>query len=384
MLKKISLGLLSLIAILLLVGVVAVAVTGPESPPDDSLSARWLQPGPYAVGQEEFLFIDNTRATAANRDYAGAAERTLPATLWYPQQSSGPYPLIVYSHGFTSSRSETSYLLDHLTSHGYVILAPDFPLTNGGAPGGANVNDVSQQPGDVSFLIDSVLALVGDDKPFQGEIDASRIGLMGLSLGGLTTSLATYHPRLRDPRVKAAVSIAGPSDLLSERFYEQSGVAVPFLMIAGSADLVVDHSANAAVIPQRVDNAALLTVAGGNHIGFVTLAEPAMRFTHNADSLACAAVAAGVDQEDDEVFMDLLSSEDGIEVAAPALQGCANPNPPEAGHPGRQHMITTLGAIGLFESVFADSSTRREEARRMLEVGIAQDFPEADFEGRLL
>ena len=50
-----------------------------------------------------------------------------------------------------------------------------------------------------------------DERPFAGGIDRDRIGAMGLSLGGLTTTLVAFHPTLGDPRIRAAVSIAGPS-----------------------------------------------------------------------------------------------------------------------------------------------------------------------------
>ncbi|MEX2132050.1 MAG: hypothetical protein WD772_11245 [Pseudohongiellaceae bacterium] len=378
MIKKIGLGLLGLIMLILCSVVVALIVTNPALPPETSRSYSWLQPGPYDVAEMETIWVDNSRTTAANRDYPGAAERTLPTTIWYPVNFAGPYPLIIHSHGFVSSRTEMVYVLEQLASYGYVVVAADFPLTNGAAPGGPNVNDVSNQPGDVSFLIDQVLSLSGNDKPFTGEIDGERIGIMGLSLGGFTTSLTTYHPRLREPRVRAAISIAGPSANLTERFYEQSGVEIPFLMIAGTSDLLIPYDYNAAIIPERVRNAALLTIAQGNHIGFVGLAEPAFRFFSNADSLGCMAVQANVDQSEDEMFADLFSEADGIvlDVGAPGL--CEIEPRPDAGHPGRQHMITTVGVLSFFESVFATETGRRAEARDVLRSHLARDFAEAE------
>lgn len=287
--------------------------------------------------------------------------------------------MIVYSHGFTSSRDETKYLLAQLASHGYVVLAANYPLTSGSAPGRANANDVSNQPEDIAFLIDSILALSDSEKPFEGAIDQNRIGQMGLSLGGLTTSLATYHPRLREPRVKAAVSIAGPSEFLSKKFYDQSRVTIPFLMIAGSADRLILHNSNAAVIPRRVTNGSLLTIEGGNHIGFVTIAEPILRFFHNSDFLACAAVLASVDPETDEVFTDLLSEADGIVADPNAPQLCEEPQPPASGHPGRQHMVTQIGMFSFFESVFGDTAEKRSEAKLVLQRHLAEDFEEASF-----
>ena len=379
MFKKLSLGLLATIFVLVVVVLVSVQVTTPQQPKDDSLSAKWLAAGPYEPGKAEIVFVDDSRPTDANGDFGGSSERSLPSAIWYPKDADGPYPLIVYSHGFTSSRDETKYLVEQLASHGYVVLAANYPLTSGAAPGGANANDVSNQPEDISFLIDSILALSDSDKPFKGEIDPNRIGLMGLSLGGLTTSLTTYHPRLREPRIKAAVSIAGPSEFLSKKFYDQSGVTIPFLMIAGTADRLIIHESNAAIIPERVTNGSLLTIEGGNHIGFVNVADPAFRFFHNSDFLACAAVLARIDQESDEVFTDLLSEADGIVANPNAPKLCEEQAPPASGHPGRQHMVTQIGMLSFFESVFGNSIERQSEAKAVLEKHLAQDFDEASY-----
>ena len=126
-----------------------------------------------------------------------------------------------------SSRKETAYLLEHLASYGYVVVAADFPLTSGSAPGGPNINDVSTQSADVTFLVDHILGLTGAEKPYSGQIDENRIGLLGLSLGGFSTTLTAFHPRLREPRARAAISIAGPSANLTRKFFTQSELAIP-------------------------------------------------------------------------------------------------------------------------------------------------------------
>ena len=48
-----------------------------------------------------------------------------------------------------------AYLAEQLASLGYVVVAVDYPLTNGLAPGGPDVKDVVNQLADVSFLIDT-------------------------------------------------------------------------------------------------------------------------------------------------------------------------------------------------------------------------------------
>src|SRR5205823_7649068 len=114
-------------------------------------------------------------------------------------------------HGFMDSRNGEAYLARHLASHGYLVAAPDFPLSNGAAPGRATVADVPNQPGDLSFIIDQLLA----DATYGASADGDHIGPSGLSLGGLTTLLATFHPRFRDPRILASLPIAPASCMLT-------------------------------------------------------------------------------------------------------------------------------------------------------------------------
>ncbi|MBT8147275.1 MAG: hypothetical protein KJN90_10515 [Gammaproteobacteria bacterium] len=378
MLKKILIAIAGLMVVIFLGVAAALIVTNPEQPPAASSSARWLQPGPYSIGTTDLAFTDNTRPTPVNREYAGAPDRTFNTTLWYPQDAQGELPFLLHSHGLVSSRSDMQYMARHLASYGYVVASADYPLTNGSAPGGATPTDVVNQPADVSFLIDSVLSLVGDNKPFSGTIDLERIGLTGYSLGGLTATLATFHPRLRDDRVKATVSIAGPAAIFTDRFYQT--IDTPFLMIAGTADALVNHQANAIPIPRLVARGDLLSVHGGTHMGFAGLSEPMMRFIGDPDALGCGAVLSSIgSRSTNDVFRELGTESDGVVVTDSIPDVCEIlPNEVPA-HPGRQQMITTIAVLSFFESVFAEQTADRLEARAQLAAYLEQDFAEALF-----
>ena len=259
---QILLGLISMLAL----GIVAAyLISAPAGPARGSASDLRLRSGPHAVRSQGHTLVDSSRATQANGDYAGAESRTLETTLWFPEDAGGAHPLVVYSHGFMSMRSEAARYAEHLAGHGLVVISADYPLTNFRAPGGPNIRDLASQPGDVAFLIDSVTGWT-EGQPFRGTIDAERIGVAGLSLGGLTSTLAAFHPTLRDPRISAAVSIAGPSAMFTRRFFETADV--PFLMIAGDVDEIVDYASNAAPLPMKLAHGgALLTLAGGTHTG---------------------------------------------------------------------------------------------------------------------
>jgi hypothetical protein len=173
------------------------------------------------------------------------------------------------------------------------------------------------------------------------------------------------------------VSIAGLDSAFTARFYETSDA--PFLRIAGTADALVDYQSNAAIIPDRIANGSLLTIAGGSHLGFAGMAEPAFRLMNNPDTLGCGAVLAVLDEAPDAVFIRMGGADKGVVVDPGAAGVCENMPPAEAAHPGRQQMITQIGVLSFFESVFAEEASAREAAHQQLTIAIAADFAEASF-----
>lgn len=166
--------------------------SGTVAPADQ---ATLTAPGRYQVATREFTFVDSSRATPANGTYAGAPDRTLVTKVWFPssdgtQAATGSFPVIAYAHGFLSGRDEAVDLKNHLASHGYVIVAPDFPLSNGGAPGGPTIADLAHQPGDLAFVVEQVGGLSGNDADLATAVDTSKQGVAGLSLGGATILIA--------------------------------------------------------------------------------------------------------------------------------------------------------------------------------------------------
>lgn len=377
MIRKITLGLVGLFGLLILGVAVTYLVTMPESLQEDSNSAQWLQSGPYAVGFSDQVFTDESRETMANGDAPKLLNRTFPTSIWYPENGEGSYPLIIHSHGFVSERSDLAYAAELLASHGYVVAAANYPLTAGGTPGGPNADDLVNQPADISFLIDSVLQLPEGEKPFTGNIDSSRIALMGYSLGGITTTLATYHPRLRDERIKAAISIAGPSAGLVSKFYKTTDV--PFMMIAGTLDALIDFEYNAAVIPERARNSILLGIEGGTHLGFGSISEPFLRLMNHPDGLGCTAVLSNLGSDPNAPFVPLGDESDGIVLDSDIPEICAVMPSEKALHPGRQQMVTSIAVLSFFEYVFNEDPARRQAAYQQLSNALPTDMDEAKF-----
>lgn len=221
--------------------------------------------GTFAYDEATVTLVDASRPTAANGAAPGSDTRTLRTSLYLPR-TERRLPLIVFSHGLGALGRIYAVILQAWAAEGYVVAAPDFPLSRATAPGGPAYADYVNQPADVSFIIDELLRLDAEPgSPLFGRIDGERIGVAGQSLGGLTTFGLTLDTAGRDPRIDAAIPLAGLLAPFPGGVYDGAG-APPMLIIHGDADETVDYQdardAFALLGPPR----ALLTHLGGGHI----------------------------------------------------------------------------------------------------------------------
>ena len=365
-------------SIAVLAVVVLFLLHPPRPIPAGEGSRQQLQPGPWAVGVEPFELIDKNRPTAANGSFKGLPYRELKGDLWRPldnssnnKQASG-HPLLVYSHGFMSMHSEGAYLAEFLASHGYVVVAVDFPLTNYFAAGDPTLNDVINQPGDVTAVLNRVLErnTKKGDTLFQ-QIDLNRIGVIGLSLGGMTTELVSFDPRYRDTRIKAAVSIAGAVRMFNARFF--SHAQLPFLMIAADSDAIVNYADNAATVREKDPDSVLVTIHGGSHAGFAGIASVLFRWVNNPDTFGCSSVKSKVERNDSP-FAALIDNNAGV-IPSERRHYCEDyKNLPRAMRPAEQQMYATLAAYSFFESIFnADIAVRNQQETFLLKTLAAEN-----------
>lgn len=347
----------------------------PEEISPDTMSAQLLRSGSFPVKVDRFDLVDTSRAIQANGDYAGAAQRMLEVLVWTPEvKPIEPKPLAVYSHGFMSIAKGGTYLAEHLAANGYTVVAANYPLTKFGAPGGPNPADVVNQPADVSFIIDKFLEFNQDsNSAYFGRIDAKRIAALGLSLGGLTTTLAAYHREMRDKRIKAAISIAGPSYLFSKRFFRTR--TIPFMMIASPEDAIISYQENAVDITERVRNSTLVTVANASHAGFSDIAKW-FRWFENPDSLACKQLLENPNLDTDASWGALLGTEKSgvLDIEMPAL--CAMQPLPKTVNPIRQHQITTIATVSFLNCQFEKNKIEAQRNCDFLHSRFADEIDE--------
>lgn len=358
-----------ILIILILIGAVYwLAAIPAKVLPEGEASKQWFQPGDYRVITETFKAVDTARKTQANNDFSGRDVRVLKGKIWRPEGLQKPGPLLVYSHGFMSFHTEGQYLTRFLASHGYTVVAVNYPLTNFFAPGKPLVSDVVNQPGDVSFLITTLLQRNADaNDVLHNTIDAKKIAVAGVSLGGMTSTLVTFHRQVRDPRITAAISIAGPANMFTSDFF--SSTNTPFMMIAGDGDAIIPFDKNAAPIPHKDPGSILVNLKNASHAGFAQPASTFMRFIANPDTLGCKQVMKGLKNKpagaELEFLPGLSAAENGIDLSDRSLP-CLGEIPARTMPAAKQHMYATLAAYSFLESVFADNAAARAAAKHYL------------------
>jgi dienelactone hydrolase len=242
-------------------------------------SSALTPPSSFAVGLRVVRLVDSSRTiTLAD---GSTAPRSLLTYVRYPALGApgkadlpgapaarawGPFPLVVFGHGFNVTPSLYARLLHSWAQAGYVVASPVFPLESPTAPGGPNEADLINQPADVRFVISRMLAssrLSSD--PLAGLIDPAAIAVSGHSDGGDTALAVAYDPRSRDPRVDAAVVLSGAEIPATGEFaFPTEGP--PLLATQGTADAVNAPSLTDAFFEAAGRPKYLLRLLGAEHV----------------------------------------------------------------------------------------------------------------------
>jgi len=238
--------------------------TGKGSPTTTATTATPARNRPLST--TTVALVDSSRPTVS-RGRQLSAIRSLPTTVVYPT-SGGPFPLVVFAHGFQLGPSHYEQIMRAIAAGGYVVAAPSFPLADAAVAGG-NVDrgDIPNQSGDLSFVISQLAAGPGDGPaaggPLAGKIDATRLGAVGHSDGADTVLDLGYYPGRMDSRVMAVAAVSpdamtGPGGSVG---------TAPVLISHGDRDTVVPYSNATTVFAQVQARRFLLTLLGGDHLG---------------------------------------------------------------------------------------------------------------------
>lgn len=198
-----------------------------------------------------------------------------------PDASQGPYPLVVFSHGFSMSAPGYSMSAEHYASHGFIVLAPDHKEQFD--PTWEDMWKAAiDRPRDAGLTLDYAEELTAPGGAMAGLIDMEHVAVVGHSYGGYTAlamagaqfDLDAYNarcaqlpandprsflcmpivpreaemaaragldpmpvglwPSFGDPRVTAVIPMAGNSYLFDEAGL--ANITIPIMAIGGTAD----------------------------------------------------------------------------------------------------------------------------------------------------
>lgn len=184
-----------------------------------------------------------------------ARGRPLPTTVYIPESGTSA-PLIVFGHGMWGHPRKFTRLFARWVEAGYVVAAPAFPHTNDENPPPYLIEDVVNQPADVSFVLGELLA--------RGLGDGERVGVGGYSLGAETALAVGLHPRYADPRVRAVVAVAG--GLFHPDFAADVLRPLPLLLIHGTEDTKKDRLREALKVYEAAQGPKdFVTIEGAGH-----------------------------------------------------------------------------------------------------------------------
>lgn len=190
-----------------------------------------------------------------------------------PAKDQGPFPLIVFGHGFAVTPAPYARLLDAWAAAGYVVAAPVFPLSNANAPGGPDEADLVNQPTDMSVVITRMLGADGAPTGILARlISPGEIAVSGQSDGGSTALAAAYDTRYQDRRIGAAVILSGARIPGLTGYFTAPGP--PLLAAQGTADAVNAPSSTYTYFRLASAPKFLLRLLGAPHLGPYTTEQP--------------------------------------------------------------------------------------------------------------
>lgn len=165
--------------------------------------------------------------------------------------AAGPFPVLLYSPSWRGVRSEDTFLVEMLASHGYVVACLDHPYGSArvefpdgrviradGEPFLDSSSEAAYEEGmrdaiahvhvrsaDERFVLNELTrwSAVASGSPFSGHLDLARAGVFGFSFGG---AVAAESCR-KDSRFRACMNLDG--SLIGEAADE--GIDQPYLSI---------------------------------------------------------------------------------------------------------------------------------------------------------
>jgi predicted dienelactone hydrolase len=294
-----------------------------EPPPVPTQAMRYSsESGPSPVGVIPAALLHD-----------GQRNRDLSIDIEYPTRGVGPFPLIIFSHGYGGASSGYEGLAAYWASYGYIVARPSHAdagalrdqfrerleerrkerqdqqkqgragnrqmqreerdRAEAAAQAAEAVWKDQREPQwrdrlrDVTFIIDSLDELERHYPELQGKIDHNKIGVGGHSYGAFTAmlvagaktsgdqSVGAYDPRVRAIVAMSPQGIGGPQNLTAESW---RNVKIPAMFITGSRDVGAEGETpdwrRGAFENSPAGDKYLVFIEGARHMSFAGVAPP--------------------------------------------------------------------------------------------------------------
>jgi predicted dienelactone hydrolase len=241
--------------------------------------------------------------------------------------ADGQFPVVLFSHGYSGMRFQSTFLTAHLASWGMVVAAPDHWSRDLFHVLSAPVGDRESATGELLGTLDLVTS--GNDDPaslLQGHIDASRIIALGHSAGGGTIVSAAKDDRI-DGYISMASGVLGMGSSDATTVAPPTFVNKPSFFIAGALDAIISAEESTRPSFEAVPGPSRLWIIDGvGHNGFDDFCT-----FGNGSGIIGVALASGLGP--------LLDAQPQLKTLG--QDGCIPPaEPVELGFPIIKHAVT--------------------------------------------
>ncbi len=237
-----------------------------------------------------------------------------------PVAAGGPFPVVLYSHGYWAGMNQGTVLMEELASHGYVVASIGHPFETNGVtkPDGRVVRFDPRNPefmlrgrerqeglpveravvetsdpakldalfrelarvrpkmqeslaiwaADIVFAIDKFEEMGRESERFRDRLDLGRVGVVGHSFGGAASGQAA----LTDRRIAAGINMDG----LQAGDMVDRAVEVPFVFMHHDNRGAANPTPNVNLFRRAKGPAWLLVIEGSGHYNFSDFSLPVL------------------------------------------------------------------------------------------------------------
>ncbi len=220
------------------------------------------------------------------------------ARLAAPIAEGGPFPVVLLEHGSGVVPAIYTVLAEGLASNGLIVVATNHPPDSliSVFPDGHELKFTPYWPADadrrtqgvaigkfaeevlvadVRFVLDQLQELNSHDHFWHGQLDLSKVGIVGHSMGGTTAALATQE----EPRILAGVNLDGSTYPGMNGDVRPIPVHKPLLFLATEEHASGEDRAREYIGSEL--NTYYVVVTGADHMSFTDADLVSSRFTRD-------------------------------------------------------------------------------------------------------